>query len=72
MPPQFLHSEHPSPSAETSKQQNFWDNHQPVVQYPIFRSDSQTVMIDIRAALSPMPTPVYQDRASRRLNELTD
>jgi hypothetical protein len=56
-PPQFLHSAQPSPSSAISRQQNFWLNHHPVVQYPIFMSDSQTVIMDIKAALTPIPTP---------------
>lgn len=57
MTPHRLHSMQLSPSSDISRQQNLRLNHQPVEQYPSLTSDSQPVMIDMRAELTPIPMP---------------
>jgi hypothetical protein len=55
---QGLHASHaPSPSTSISQQQKSWLSHQLPVQYPFLRSESHSVTMDIKAALTPMQIP---------------
>ena len=52
------HASVSSASASISQQQKFWFSHHPSEQYPILRSESHSVIIEISAALMPMQMPV--------------